>query len=286
MEVPKNGVVRDMPEDDYHADPCGVPSLSASIARTLFSANAATAHLEHPRLGGQRAEPKDSWDDGSIIHLLLLGKGAEVCELDFANFRTKEAKAAKDRARAAGKVPVLRARMAALEEAAANIRVRMEALGVAFGPDREISVFWELHGVQHRCRMDALDMTGARVVIQDLKTTKSANPAEIEKTIVNLGYDIQRAAYIEAIETLLPDFVGRVDFKWVFVEIKAPYAVTPMRASVASAQLGLDKWNQARAQWADCVERDDWPCYVTEEAVAQPPYWALKQFYEGADDGE
>ena len=44
------GVYYDMTTDEYHADPCPEPSLSASIAETIWRESPNHARNEHPRL--------------------------------------------------------------------------------------------------------------------------------------------------------------------------------------------------------------------------------------------
>ncbi|WP_242401117.1 hypothetical protein [Acetobacter okinawensis] len=42
--------IYDLPEAQYHADPCPTPSLSNSVARILLDESPMHAHFSHPRL--------------------------------------------------------------------------------------------------------------------------------------------------------------------------------------------------------------------------------------------
>ncbi len=273
-------LIRGMPEGVYHSDPCVGPTLSASIAKIIANdGSLAHAHLAHPRLGGEVRAPKDAFDKGTVVHEMLLGNGAEVRVLDFDNWRTKASKEAKELARSEGATPMLRKDYANLEEAAEGIRNRLKAMGLAFGTETEVSGFWVQDGVPCRMRMDDLCITPDRIIITDLKTCRSAKPENCNRDIIQYGYDVQRATYIDAVEHILPGFRGKVEFQWVFAEIEPPYAVTPMYAPESLAHMGRQKWEQALARWRHALEVDEWPCYVEGPVVAEPPYWALKQFY-------
>ena len=72
------GVYYDLPEHEYHSDPCDSPSLSASIAQTIVLESPAHAWLQHPRFGGKQIEPTKEMDRGTLVHALLLGKGRAI----------------------------------------------------------------------------------------------------------------------------------------------------------------------------------------------------------------
>src|SRR6185503_15222345 len=93
--------------DEYHNDPCETPSLSASIAKLLIDKSPMHAHAAHPRFGGEKYESSAAQDAGTLIHRLLLGAGKDIETIDADDYRTNAAKAARDAAKAAGRIPVL-----------------------------------------------------------------------------------------------------------------------------------------------------------------------------------
>lgn len=67
------GVYPDIPEADYHADPCPTPSLSSSIGKELVNRSPWHAWTKHPRLNPE-VEPDNraSFDLGSAAHAFML----------------------------------------------------------------------------------------------------------------------------------------------------------------------------------------------------------------------
>src|SRR4051812_20090402 len=98
-----------IPMERYLADPCVVPSLSASVAVTLLRESARKAWFRHPRLNPSYAQREETkFDLGTATHAMLL-EGANVIEVcEFDDWRTKDARARRDAARLAGRVPLLR----------------------------------------------------------------------------------------------------------------------------------------------------------------------------------
>ena len=65
--------VYQMPAEEYHADPCPEPSLSASLIKTLLARSPLHAWHEHPRLNPNVVkEERKEYDRGSAAHALLL----------------------------------------------------------------------------------------------------------------------------------------------------------------------------------------------------------------------
>ncbi len=283
--TPRVELVRDMTEREYHSDPCPIPSLSSSIAKVIDQQSLAHAELKHPKLGGlkplavTKEKSRNELDRGTIIHKMLLGKGEEICRLPFDNYRTKEAQVSRNGARSRGEIPILECQFSELGVAYNAIRARLDDFGLSFGTDTEVSAFWVQDEVQCRARLDEIQC-GDRIVITDLKSTRDARPEACERTISNFGYDLQSATYIDAIEHVMPEFAGRVDFQWVFVELEPPYAVTPMTPSEDMAMIGKAKWDAARERWKGAISSGEWPCYVTQPVEAQVTQWELRQFHE------
>ena len=78
-----------------------------------------------------------------------------------------------------------------------------------------------------------------------------------------------------AIEKLMPHLAGRVRFVFLFVELTAPYAVTPLVPSGALRQLGDLRWKRACETWARCLKTNTWPGHVTEITRVEAMPWAL-----------
>lgn len=272
-------------EDAYHADPCGTPSLSQSIAKILITESPLHAWLRHPRLGGQPEESTKATDEGTVIHKLLLGKGdTDIVLIDAKDFRTKAAQEARDAARDAGKLPMIASKYAEIQAAAEILRDRCKAKGFQFTGESEVAIEWSDLGVDGpvlcRSRLDHVFIDDG--IIYDLKKSVSVNPQYLARNLVDLGYDIQQEAYTRALTALRPELAGRIDFVFLFCELEAPYSVVPVRLDGAFKEIGRHRWEQAVRTWERCLRLNEWPGYCDGPIVLDPPTWVMSQFLGSA----
>jgi hypothetical protein len=271
-----------IPADEYQADPCERPSLSASIAHLLCTRSPAHARAAHPKLNPdlRRAE-KEHYDVGTAAHAMLLEGRDAVVVVDAPNWRTKAAQDERDAARAAGQVPLL---LHVLEEVEAMVAAAREQLAAhraqpplfSEGKPEQTLVWEEPGGVLCRARLDWLRDDGRTV--DDLKTTsRSANPESYSRTLFGVGGDVQAAFYVRGVERL----TGIVpEFRWCVVETAPPYALSVVSPAPDMLLLGADKVEYAIKAWQHCLERDEWPAYPTEVCYAQAPPWEETRWLE------
>lgn len=279
------GGILDLTADQYHLDTVADhPSLSASIARTLLAKSPLHAWAEHPKLGGVIGRDTESMDTGTILHSLLLeGNTDGIAVLDVDDFRTKDAREQRDAARANGKIPVKRADWTRIEAMAETISERIAEHAAApslfsQGKPEQVLV-WDEDGITCRSRLDWLrdDFT----VIDDLKTTRSSvHPLALARTVFNAGYDVQAAFYLRGLRAL----TGKTaDFRFVFVEVEPPYAVSVVNLSPAALALADEKVQHAISTWRNCLLFNTWPGYPTAVATLDPPAWAEAAFFDRVD---
>lgn len=274
--------ILDCSEADYYNDAIDmVPTLSYSIASTLVRYSPLHAHLEHPRLGGHKWEPSTEMDGGTAVHAMLLedNPGTKIVALPFDEFRTKEAREARDAVRARGLTPLSKPAHEKLSKAAAEIKKQLAKKGVLLNGRRELALTWDEQGEQGlvRCRgkLDHLDLDTA--IIDEIKTTGDANPQKLEKLIANQGYDVQFAAYTSAVRRLLPQLAGREQFRFHFCEIEPPYAVTTVVLDGSYREFGTRRWKRAVLTWEECLEDGYWPAYSDKPYVATVPPYLMQQ---------
>jgi hypothetical protein len=276
-------------EDEYFADPCAVPSLSQSLARTLITQSPLHAWTKHPRLNPQppTVETSKARDEGSIIHSMLMGKGAQLDVLAFKDYRTKPAQEARDASYAAGHVPVLEHRHAELVKAVDKLRANLAEYGLVLGQESELAIEWHEEGIHGpvlcRCRLDNLhrdfsvdpQRTLARHTIFDLKKIKSADPETCSRHVDDYGYDIQRAAYVSAVSKLLGVPADRVDFVFIFAEVEPPYAINPVWFDDSLIVMGERRWARATNLWEHCLVNNHWPSYSKTITTLEARPWAI-----------
>ncbi len=268
-----------IPESEYFADPCEMPSLSHSIAKMLLDRSPAHAWSAHPRLGNQREDgATKASDTGTILHKLLLGRGADIAEIDAKDWRTNAAKEARDEARAAGKTPVLASDMTDIYACAKAARRQIEShpdLGAFFEAGKsEAVIAWQDGGIWCRGMVDRLP-DAPRVPVFDIKTTAlSGAPESWERRVVH-EYATQAAFYRRGLKA-----IRRVEpgpFLFVVIEVNAPYAVsvlTPAPSLLAYAEAEIER---AIELWRDCIAADKWPGYAPFTAhVELPGYLAMR----------
>lgn len=258
----------DLPEDVYHAD----RHLAPTLGRSLSSSGAKTL-LDCPaRFAWQREHPvvKDAYDFGSVAHTLLLGLGEDIVVIDAADWRTNAAKAERDAAREAGRVPILvgdYARAVALVDA---VRAHPVA-GRIFDPLKgrpERSLYWidPATGITCRGRLD-WEMSNA---IVDLKTAVTAAPQRFSRSLVDYGYALQAAWYQDGYEVLTGE---RLPFVHVVVEKEPPHLVAVYQVDADALAYGADRAAEARALYAECESADEWPGYSTDIELVSLPGW-------------
>lgn len=258
-----------VPDTDYHADH---GTLSASGARSIL---ACPARFKWERDNGGRPV-KRQYEVGHLAHKLILGEGAEIVVVEAENWLTKAAKAERDEARAAGKVPVLRHE----HDAALVMRDAVKAhetAGALFADGvPELSGYWRDRdsGVGLRFRPDWLTTIGGRPVCVDLKTAASADPAEFARSAAKLAYHQQAAWYLDG---LTAHGITGAAFYFVAVEKAAPFPVSVIELDDEAMNEGRRMNRRAIDTYVQCMETGVWPGYSDGVVSISLPPWALSE---------
>lgn len=271
-----------VPAGRYHADPCEFPSASAGILQTLMSWSAAHAWHAHPRLNIEyEAEQKDVFDYGTAAHSLLLeGDASNLAEIDANDYRTKDARAAKEDARAAGKTPILARQLrtvcAMVAEAERAVK-KSELAGIFQRGKPEVTAIWQERDLWFRSRFDWL--TDDHRLIIDYKTTTKAEPdAFIRGPLVQLGYDLRAAFYLRALRAC--GGPENAKFVWLVQEVTGRYECSVIGMGPQMAEIAERKIDYAVALWARCMETGIWNGYPNRICYAELPAWNVSNFEE------
>lgn len=259
----EDGIYGDIPDTVYHADP---HSLSSSGARALLKPGGPAKFKYSPRV--EKAE----YDFGHVAHALILGEGSAIEVIDADSWRTKDAKAARNAARAEGKVPVLTATYQAGEQLAQAAKTHpLGELLFAEGTPEQ-SVYWhdEQTGARLRCRPDWMTSAGGFIV--DVKTTKSAAPQDFAKSIADYGYHQQEAFYVDGLAAQGIE----ADFIFFAVEVTYPYLCSVVKLPADAVTLGRSLNRAAIDLYADCMQHDHWPGYPEVIHRVALPDWAYR----------
>jgi hypothetical protein len=287
--------IYDLPVELYHRDPCPEPSLSASGIHTLLTLTPAHFAARHPKLTQWAELPeKDATteqDLGSVVHALVLGKGAAFQVFDVDDWRGKRADL-RDEARAAGKIPLKPAQY----ERASTLAERFKnALRSLFGKWplglSEQTIVWQRHAwvgddrVMVWCRALTDHLVAALPLIIDLKGTGLAmDDASLSAKLAREGKDIQAAWYLEGLASVRPETAGRSRFLFLFGEFDPPFCIRPgymPESWLAQARMRIDS---ATNKFAACLRSGEFPAWQTD-AELQIPSWRAAAF-EAAEYAE
>lgn len=297
------GIYPDLPMADYLA----LPALSAGVVRTMVDRCPLAAWHESPLNEARVIDTSPATDTGSIAHAILLEGSREcVAVIDPQDhpaektgaipdgWTNKSIRAARDAARAAGKIPVLAPAMAAIDAMAAqalafiaSLRDSEPAIWAAFRPDggrSEVTMVWQEGDTL--CKLRADRIASDHGVIIDYKTSAmSVEPDRWGRTqLVSMGYYVSAAWYRRGVRALTG-----VDPSYVFLcqEVDPPYLCSLVGLDPAGLELGDEKCGAGLRQWQECARTGDWPAYPNRVCYPELPVYERARWDErngiGAD---
>jgi hypothetical protein len=254
-QVPaEDGVYTGIPDTVYHADR---DSLSSSGARSILW-DAPAKFLEQQETP---PNPKPEYDFGHVAHKLILGVGEVIDEIDADTWRGKEAGEARERAWAAGHIPILSKDLAKAREMAKRVHDHPVAAALLSVGDPEVTGYWtdRATNVRLRWRADWLHPGRNRLIIVDYKTTKNAHPASFHRSVADYRYHQQDAFYRDGV------IANEIDadplFLFIAQEKTPPFLVSVHECRDWQVERGRALNRKAIDLYARCRERNDWPGY-------------------------
>lgn len=145
-----------------------------------------------------------------------------------------------------------------------------EANKLLSGGTAEDSVFWrdKETSVLCRARSDYQKMVGSSKILVDLKTCKTAEPINFTKDLINLGYFLQQAMYMDGFNAQA--------FAFVAVE-KSSNTVQVYTLDDMFQEAGHLLYREALEKWAECLQNKNWPTYAEGVTELVPPTWWLNK---------
>lgn len=277
--------IHHLPADQYHAlHDC----LSAGIARELVEHS--PAHARVAMLA--QDDPSKASERGTIGHDLLLEGVNRVQVIDPERYPAKNGniplgwtntaiRAARDDARASGKIPLLKADyepVLSMVEAAKRAWDRcpdLEGYRQADGQP-ELSLVWDEDGTLCRCRPDWWSADRALKIDWKFSSLVSS-PESFQRQFESQGYDLRAAHYLQGAEVL----TGK-ECKYVYAvqETDPPYATKFIGVSPAMRALGEAKRLRALAIWSECMKSGEWPAYDLRIHWLEPEPWQETKWME------
>lgn len=156
------------------------------------------------------------------------------------------------------------------EAAFAHRRVRK----ILEAAEKEVTGVWEDAGTGLLCkfRADLAYWTGRSMA--DVKTTTRANQAAFSRVIDDLRYHLSAAFYVHgaaAVDQVIETFY------FIPIEIEPPHGVNLFSLNDLALAKGAEMMRRALETYADCLEKNRWPCYSDEPKEIGLPDWKMRQ---------
>jgi len=283
LQINDPGIYSWMTEEQYHADPCRVPSLSSSIAKVMLAQSPRHAWFNHPRLNPTfKRKNKAAFDLGSAAHALMLGSSEKFVRVQADSWRTKDAKAERDDAYASDLIPLLEKDWQSVEAMVAagrqQLAMHKDASEIFSGGKAEQVLIWEENGVWCRAMLDWLKHKPTNMYGEYKTSAQSAHPELFCRTFYNLGYDVQLAFYSRGIKAVMG--IENPIFEVVAQETTPPYALSVVSIAPPALEFANKKVEEAIKQWRWCMANGSWPGYPNRTAYLEPPIWEEKAWLE------
>jgi hypothetical protein len=267
-----------MSADDYHNDPCPMPSLSQSLAKILLDRSPLHAWHNHPRLNPAfERDEATKFDVGNVAHKLLLGRGKGIIILPFGDWRTGAAKAGREQAIAGGKIAVLEPQYERAHDMVDAAREQLKERGLghlfdAMGCQAELVTCWREGETWFKQMLDWRSSDG--LTIADYKTTElSIAPQNLGRMMVNAGWHIQAAMAHRGLGVLDPDTAARRQYLFIVQEAQEPHPIQVVEIAEGPMTVGRKSIEMAVHIWRHCMSTNTWPGYPQEIIRPEMPGW-------------
>lgn len=271
--ITEPGLVFDMDDETYHADPVPGGSLSSSLARRLTEHVPAKAFAAH-----HNRKPTASMNLGKAAHLYALGAGPElvVWQNDGRTKAGKEERAERAEDIAAERViAVTGAERDQVLGMAAALRADPEVAAMLDAGTPEVSVFWQERGAWCRGRFDLLGDVG-----DDYKTTDDASPRGFEKAMSTYGYHQQADFYLRGLRAIGHP-AGDRPMRFICQEKSYPYLVQVHTCDELAMEVAAALNDRAIRVFAEGAASGEWAGYPTLHA--EPTALPNNYFFRYAD---
>ena len=259
-----------------------IKAFSSGMATRILQQSPLHAWIDSPWNPAREDDSSKESDIGTVAHDVLLEGGAGIIERidpnDYPAEKTgaiptgwtnKAIRAARDLARASGKIPLFPADMdavIAMVESAKEFLATSELAGVFETGAPEQTILWHDAGTMTLCKARP-DWLNADVLLHLKTTARSVNPAAFERMAINMGYDVSLAFYARGIE--------RERHLILAIEQEPPYACKLFGLSNAQADISARKVERAINTWAACMKAGKFPAYSGDVHYIDPTAWDM-----------
>ncbi len=257
----KPGTYPKMPMAEYLA----IKAFSSGLGQRILTQSPLHAWTESPWNPNRERDDSGTADMGTFAHAMLLEGGSDaLVVVQAADWRTNAAKAERDAARAAGKLPILAHKVPEVEamvKAAHEYIASSEIAGLFTDGGAEQTVVFECESVLCKARPDWL----GEYCLSYKTTAGSAQPDAWIRTQLP-QYDLGIALYGRGTGRRVVTLVQ---------EQSAPFSCSLIGLDPAYQGLSEARLDQALSMWKSCLELGKFPAYPTRICYAGPKPWML-----------
>lgn len=299
--ITKPGKYTDIPPSAYFPEPCPAPAFTNSLIKLLIEETPKDAAYAHPAINAPLEEVAASLAKrrGDVVHQLALGKGRGYAVGQWDAWRSNDAKAFKQAAVDAGVTPILQHEIADASSMATILKDNIVTTLSEIGSERGIEepkggfpyetevVFactFEIDGQEIWVRIMVDVWCETLLVALDPKCTPYLTDKRAPAHIGNMGWDTQAALYPRVIETIFPNWAGRVVFADLMVKPKPPYTSRTVSIPESWKTVANMDIDVAMRIFAKCVRENNWPGYAPGIHYMQQPSWAQKLALERQEE--
>lgn len=273
-----------------------------SYAKTLL--NECPALLRRQLI--EESQQSNAMRKGSLLDALVFNQDDRI-ELVTACYRSgprkgepaidwqgTEARAAKERVEAGGKIPALVTELDALEADVLAIKARIlelakqAAVGYDFDLKYQQRIEWTSDlGVECAGTPDVFVIIPMREMIKtasiDVKHTAAVQPDKFARQVYAMGWDVQFGAYHEGIPRWVsaqPEHAGSKfaihQEHWILCTSSIHAGLPPCARELGPTyrSVGSARWAKAQRMWKECLDRDFWPSY--DESPVEPSVYVQR----------
>lgn len=300
----KNALYDNIPEADYH----DAPACSASMIIDIDDIGPARSWYKSPLNPAYEQERKRAFDIGKALHLVFLEPERLLDQVAVINaftkdgkpsetYATADSKAQRDAAYAAGKIPLLPAEWALINDMRRAARNEFGDLPFDTAPAwmadlftggrNEVTMFWRHpeFGFACRGRIDCLRLgDGTPETPDKLIDYKSMGrlATEMDRTANERRWHRRAAHYIDGYTAV----TGRVAEYWFVGQEKTPpHIVTAGMLPNYFLDDGRAANRRAYATYLRCISTGRWPTGSETPITIHPPAWAQKQIEDRHQHG-
>lgn len=245
-------------------------AMSAGMAWRMVNECPLLAWHHSPFNPARPAENRREFDIGTAAHLAILEPDKfrdRIAVIEFADYKTKEARKQRDECYANDVVPLREQDHELVHRIGHMIEMQCNLFA---GGTSEATYVWDWNGVPCKARVDYLaNRRPQGMLLIDLKTANSSSPAAFQRAMLRDGHHLRAAWYLDGyLHSVATD--DKVSYRYVVVSKDEPHIVSEFEVGERSLEWGRRLYRRALKLFAECEKYESWPRYDRKFSFGVP----------------